>query len=78
MNMDQNLELDEQRKEILSAIEEKRKKKLEEKKEQEAKAVYFSPQYLVPNSHRWKFNQFSMEMKPMITKEEVIFYLLLI
>jgi len=79
MNMDQNMELDEERKEILSAIEEKRKKKLEEKKEQEAKAVptipnlnHFSLKY------RWKFNQYSMEMLLMIIKAEAIFYLLLI
>ena len=79
MNIDQNLELDEQRKEILSAIEEKRKKKLEEKKEQEAKAVCLFPKFPISYPiNRWKFNQFSMEKKPTITKEEAIFYLLLI
>jgi len=79
MNIDQNLELDEQRREILSAIEEKRKKKLEEKKEQEAKAVYPFPKFLISYPiNRWKSNQFSMEKKPTITKEEAIFYLLLI
>lgn len=39
INIDQNLELDEERKQILNAIEEKRKKKLEEKKEEQAQAV---------------------------------------
>ena len=39
MKINENLELDEERKQILSAIEEKRKKKLEEKKETEAQAV---------------------------------------
>lgn len=41
MKINENFELDEERKQILSAIEEKRKKKLEEKKEEERQAVLF-------------------------------------
>jgi len=42
MKLGEDFELDEERKQILSAIEEKRKKKLEEKKEDALKTVFLS------------------------------------
>jgi len=76
MKLGDNLELDEERKQILSAIEEKRKKKLEEKKEDELKAVFNFFVNLFINNDRLKFSQFSMVLQLMIIKEEAIFCLL--
>jgi hypothetical protein len=70
MHIDENLELDEERKQILSAIEEKRKERLEESKQER-----IVREIIDFDGYRYKPRRLSMEIDWLIIKEEAIFCL---